>query len=215
MLIDKKHKRKVGLMSTKSKGSSKKPTTKKSATKKSANKKSPEKKVEVIEELEKVELDNSQEETLEIEENTEALEEVDAEKKGKKEVQIKAPRIINKDDDKPQKKEKKNKQKEIVRFSPQVKSGLTTEQVASRVEDGLVNVVKSKNTKTYRSIIFGNIFTFFNLLCFLVAGALIAVGAWLDCFFLIIVVANTLIGIIQEVKAKKTIEKIGNMFSLN
>lgn len=128
--------------------------------------------------------------------------------KHKKEVTIKAPRIIPKEDEKPKKKRKKDKVVEIERFSPQVKVGLTNDQVLSRTNKGLVNVVNSKNTKTYRSIILGNIFTFFNLLCVLVAIALISVGAIGDCFFMIIVLANTGIGIIQEIKAKKTIEKI-------
>lgn len=126
----------------------------------------------------------------------------------KKEANIKAPRIIPKEEEKPVKHKKKDKHIEIERFNPQVKVGLTTEQVAKRKEQGLNNVVKSKNTKTYRSIIFGNIFTFFNLLCLLVAIALITVGALGDCFFMVIVLANTFIGIIQEIKAKKTIEKI-------
>jgi cation-transporting ATPase E len=46
------------------------------------------------------------------------------------------------------------------------------------------------------------------MLSFLVAGALLAIGSWKDCFFLLIVIANMAIGIIQEIKAKKTIEKI-------
>ena len=125
----------------------------------------------------------------------------------KKEASIKAPRIIPKEEEK-QPKKKKEKHIEIERYNPQVKVGLTTEQVKKRNEEGLNNIVRSKNTKTYKSIIFGNIFTFFNMLCFLVAIALVTVGAIGDCFFMVIVLANTLIGIIQEIKAKKTIEKI-------
>ena len=180
----------------------------KSSSKKSAKKKSAKKVTTPVEEvLEPIEV-----ETLEEVKDTESVaedivEESQEENKNKKEVQIKAPRIIPKEEAKAPKK-KKSKEIEIERYNPNVKIGLTTDQVNERVENGLVNVVKSKNTKTYKSIIFGNVFTFFNLLCFLVAGALISVGAWADCFFLIIVLANTLIGIIQEIKAKKTIEKI-------
>ena len=54
----------------------------------------------------------------------------------------------------------------------------------------------------------GVVSTFFNMLSFLVAGALLAVGSWKDCFFLIIVIANMALGVVQEIKAKKTIEKI-------
>ena len=131
------------------------------------------------------------------------------EHKGKKEVVIKAPRIIPKEEEKkPKSKKKKDKAIEIERYNPQVKTGLSYDQVLKRQEEKLVNVVESKNTKTYRAIIFGNLFSFFNLLCLLVAGALISVGAWGDCLFMFIVLANTLIGMIQEIKAKKTIEKI-------
>jgi len=192
-------------MATKSKKTSSKKTTNKNAS----QNKSASKKTKVVEEeiLEKEEILNTPEE-IELEEDLVKKSQVGEKSKAKKEVQIKAPRIIPKEEEKQNKKKKKHKVQEIERFNPGVKVGLTTEQVQSRTEDGLVNVVKSKNTKTFRSIIFGNIFTFFNLLCFLVAGALIGVGAWADCFFLVIVIANTLIGIIQEIKAKKTIEKI-------
>ena len=125
---------------------------------------------------------------------------------------IRAPRIIPKEELEKKAKAKNKKEKEekaeLVRFNPAVKTGLTSEQVEQRIKECNNNVVANKNTKTYRSIIFGNIFTFFNLLCVLVAAALISVGAWGDCFFMVIVVANTAIGIIQEIKAKKTIEKI-------
>lgn len=131
------------------------------------------------------------------------------EQKEKKEV-IKAPRIIYPDETEKTKKVKKKKKEdvEIERFNPSYKEGLTSAQVAKRVEDGKTNFVNTKNTKTYKSIILGNIFTFFNILCLLVAIALISVGAWGDCFFMIIVLANTCIGIVQEIKAKRTIEKI-------
>ncbi len=97
---------------------------------------------------------------------------------------------------------------EIERYKATKKEGLTYEQVEARKAQGLVNVVEDKNTKTYKKIFFTNIFTFFNLLCITVAVALISVGKISDCFFMAIVLANTLIGIIQEIRAKKTIEKI-------
>ncbi len=97
---------------------------------------------------------------------------------------------------------------EVVRFKASKSQGLTYDEVQQRNEQGLVNVVEDKNTKTYKKIFFSNIFTFFNLLCITVAIALIAVGKISDCFFMVIVLANTLIGIIQEIRAKKTIEKI-------
>lgn len=107
------------------------------------------------------------------------------------------------------KKDKKKKSKpEPKRFDPTVSKGLTDEQVNERVLEGNTNYVENRNTKTYKSIFFGNIFTFFNLLCFVVAGALIAVNAWSNLVFMLVILANMVIGIVQEIKAKKTIEKI-------
>ncbi len=97
---------------------------------------------------------------------------------------------------------------EVPRIKANVDTGLSYKDVQQRTELGLNNVVEDKNTKTISKILISNIFTFFNLLCLTVATALIAVGKITDCFFMIIVAANTLIGIIQEVRAKKTMEKI-------
>lgn len=123
---------------------------------------------------------------------------------------IRAPRIIPKEEERSFRRNKSAVKEEVavVRFDTSAKHGLTSEQVQQRIAEGLSNKVDNKNTKTYKSIILGNIFTFFNLLSFFIAGALIAVGLWQDCFFLLIVLCNMLIGIIQEIKAKKTIEKI-------
>ena len=204
-----------------------KSTSKKKKVTASKSKKTAMKKGKVVEKDIIVSEDNSIEDTLLHDETEETIDVVDTSaqdivdkspeednasvhdksEKHKKEVVIKAPRIIPKEEEKPKKK-KKDKDVHIERFNPQVKVGLTNDQVLERNNQGLTNIVVSKNIKTYKSIILGNIFTFFNLLCVLVAAALISVGAIGDCFFMIIVIANTGIGIIQEIKAKKTIEKI-------
>lgn len=135
----------------------------------------------------------------------------------KKKDVIKAPRIIHKEESGASKNKKKKEVVEVVRYTPSAKEGLTTEQVIQRKEDGHVNIVSNKNTKTYRSIILGNIFTFFNILCFAVAISLLVVGCTTitNYFFLLIALANMSIGIIQEIKAKKTIEKISLVSSPN
>ena len=94
------------------------------------------------------------------------------------------------------------------RYNPDYKTGLNKTQVNERIENGYINYYESNTTKTYKSIFFSNIFTFFNLLLISIAVALIIVGSYNNLFFLIILVANTTIGIIQEIKAKKTVEKI-------
>ena len=94
------------------------------------------------------------------------------------------------------------------RFTANADNGLNDEQVEQRTSAGLVNITVNKNKKTYTGIVLSNLCTFFNLLSFAVAGALIAVGAGNNVFFIIIVIANILIGIIQECRAKRTIDKI-------
>lgn len=199
---------------TTKKKTSKKTTAKKRTTSKSASKAGSATKSKSVSGLKgdtsKVDLEESASSEV-LEQETLLNANTQKDKKEKDKDVIKAPRIIYPDENekaKKPKKKKKDEKVEVKRFSPSVKEGLTSKQVEQRVEEGQTNFVDTKNTKTYKSIILGNIFTFFNILCMIVAGALIGVGAWGDCFFMVIVLANTGIGIIQEVKAKKTIEKI-------
>lgn len=95
------------------------------------------------------------------------------------------------------------------RYEPDVKFGLSKAQVDKRMEDGYFNATRKKSGKTYRNIFFTNIFTFLNLLTFAVAAALIAVGASISqLFFMIIIIANIGIGIIQEIRSKRTVDKL-------
>ncbi len=109
-------------------------------------------------------------------------------------------------------KKSKNKKtestKKISRFEPKPEIGLTSDQVNKRTQENLVNVSNIKTSKSIGSILFKNIFTFFNIICGGVALALISVGAFTDLMFLVIVVLNTTIGIVQEIKAKKTMDKL-------
>ncbi len=98
--------------------------------------------------------------------------------------------------------------KKLTRFNPKPETGLVQSQIDSRIEENLVNVSNIKTNKTIKSILAKNIFTFFNLICFVVAAALIFVGAYTDLTFLVIVILNTTIGIVQEIKAKKTMDKL-------
>ncbi|MBQ7453363.1 MAG: HAD-IC family P-type ATPase [Clostridia bacterium] len=96
----------------------------------------------------------------------------------------------------------------VRRIKVDYKTGLTDEQVADRNSKGLNNDTPNTNVKTYRSIFVENIFTFFNMLCFAIFISLAVVGAWKSCIFMFIIVANITIGIIQEIRAKQTIEKL-------
>ena len=94
-------------------------------------------------------------------------------------------------------------------FTPEPDYGLTLEQVEKRKAQNLVNVIKNKNSKSYLSIICNNLFTFFNLLCITCVIALLIVNAKLsDMVFAVIFVLNMVIGIIQEIRSKRAVEKL-------
>ncbi len=113
------------------------------------------------------------------------------------------------------KKIKKSKKKKhavqdftIVRYQTDFEHGLSEEQVNERKEHGLVNDTKIKTSNSYLSIICKNLFTIFNMIWFVIAIALMCVGAWSDLLFLFVVIANTAISIFQEIKAKNAVEKL-------
>ena len=109
------------------------------------------------------------------------------------------------------KKRKKNNKTTITRYNPSLETGLTTDLVEERTLDGLVNENNTKTGKTVFQIIMGKIFTVFNILIFFIAAALIFVGAYTDLVFLLIVLINIGIGIFQEIRAKKMIDKLSLM----
>jgi len=90
----------------------------------------------------------------------------------------------------------------------QIPYGLTIEEVNQRIIEGKTNFVKSTNLKSVRQIIFGNLFSYFNLILAVLAALLISIQSYENLFFLLIAVLNTLIGIIQELKARNTIRDL-------
>ena len=66
----------------------------------------------------------------------------------------------------------------------------------------------NKATKTIPQILRDNICTVFNLLNLMIAVALAAVGAWKNILFIFIILINTAVGIVQEIKAKRQIERL-------
>ena len=100
------------------------------------------------------------------------------------------------------------------RFTPDLDRGLSADQVELRFNEFLFNDVNKKYSKSYASILVGNIFTFFNLLCVVAAVALIIAGASINQFlFAGIFAVNLFIGIIQEILAKKQIDKLSVLVS--
>jgi len=86
--------------------------------------------------------------------------------------------------------------------------GLTSEQVVARQNNGLRNVTPASNTKSEKQIVKEKVFTFFNLIFIVLAAALVIVGSFKNMTFLIIAIINTVIGIIQETRAKRAVDKL-------
>ena len=86
--------------------------------------------------------------------------------------------------------------------------GLTKDQVLERQRGGWANVSVSGPTRTEKEIVKENVFTFFNLIFLVLAAALFAVGSYKDATFIFIAVINTGIGIFQELRSKKTVDKL-------
>ena len=95
-----------------------------------------------------------------------------------------------------------------VRYHPDVAVGLSREQVAQRMESGLGNAAVKPEEKTVGSIIKSNLFTYYNLVFAVLTVLLIAAESFRSLTFLPVVVANLLIGIVQEIRAKKTLDEL-------
>lgn len=87
-------------------------------------------------------------------------------------------------------------------------TGLTNEQVKQRIEEGKVNANENPNTRTYKQIVLENTLTFFNFLNLVLLVLVLVVGSFKNSMFVMIIIINTVIGIIQEIRAKKTIDKL-------
>ena len=94
------------------------------------------------------------------------------------------------------------------RYNPDYKVGLTAQQVQEHRLHGWVNRAVDPPSKTTKEIIHENVFTYFNLIFLVLAILLCLVGSFRDLTFLPVIIANTLIGIIQEVRAKKVLDNL-------
>ena len=108
---------------------------------------------------------------------------------------------------------KMNINSKVDRFSPDLKTGLSPEQVETRFKQYLFNDTNKKYSKSYASIFIGNICTFFNLLCLIAFIFMLLAGMQGITNYLVIVIttANILIGIIQEIRSKLAIDKLSIM----
>ncbi len=87
-------------------------------------------------------------------------------------------------------------------------NGLTHREVEERFQKGLDNVQVSSSTRTIKQIIKDNTFTYFNLIFTVLAVLLVIAGSFKDLSFMLVVLANTAIGIAQEVRSKNTLDKL-------
>lgn len=89
-----------------------------------------------------------------------------------------------------------------------VKKGLSAKEVEKLTLEGKVNVSVGKQSKTIGQIVAGNVFTYFNLIFAVFAVLLALVRSYNNMTFLPVIVSNMLIGIIQEIRAKKVLDKL-------
>ena len=111
------------------------------------------------------------------------------------------------------KKEKETQEEEVVRGEiqrvvPDYRVGLNPEQIRIREENGWTNDEVAPPGLTTKEIIHNNIFTYFNLIFLILAILLCLVGSFRNLTFLPVIICNTLIGIIQEIRSKKVLDRL-------
>ena len=94
------------------------------------------------------------------------------------------------------------------RYLPEAGRGLTEDEVAKRIAQGLVNRPTKKQTKSSAQIVKEHLFTLFNLINAILAIAVIFVGAYKNALFILLVAFNFAVGVVQEIRAKKKVETL-------
>ncbi|MGX9758639.1 HAD-IC family P-type ATPase [Clostridioides difficile] len=101
----------------------------------------------------------------------------------------------------------------LKRYNCDINVGLNSEQLQSRIDDNLINVFDNGKTKTYKQIFKDNIFTLFNLINLVLVCLLVSVGSFKNTLFIFIAVINTIIGVIQEIRAKRLLDNLSVIVS--
>lgn len=111
-----------------------------------------------------------------------------------------------------QKKKIEDEQKErrlpTTRYRPDYRNGLTEQQVQEHRLHGWTNKEVDSSSKSTEEIVKENVFTYFNLIFLVLAILLCVAGSFRNLTFLPVIIANTLIGIIQELRAKRVLDKM-------
>ena len=96
----------------------------------------------------------------------------------------------------------------VTRYQPDHREGLTRAQAAERMAAGWSNIPVDPPAQTVKEIIHENVFTYFNLVFTVLAVLLCLVGSFRNLTFMPVIIINTLIGIVQEIRAKHVLEKL-------
>ena len=95
-----------------------------------------------------------------------------------------------------------------MRYTPAPDAGLSSAEVAQRIDEGYTNYVKKSSAKPTWKIFADNICTYFNLIWAVIIGVILFLGEYDQLFFVVVILANTAIAIITELQAKHTLEKL-------
>lgn len=101
----------------------------------------------------------------------------------------------------------KNKE-QIARKVPDIKQGLSLEEVNKRKELKLINKTNIVVGKTYFEIILTDVFSFFNILLFIIGGLMIAAKYWFGLSFLVVLIPNVCISLFEDIKARRLMSKL-------
>ena len=96
----------------------------------------------------------------------------------------------------------------ISRIDSDLNIGLTEAEARNRFESGWANSKVEPETKSELQIVVSNLFTYFNLIFLILATLVILVGSFRDLTFMPVVIINTIIGIVQEIRSKRTLDKL-------
>ena len=87
-------------------------------------------------------------------------------------------------------------------------TGLTPKEVVQRIESGQSNAVKTSTSRSVQDIVRANVFTLFNGIIFAAMVLVLITGSWRDAVFGFVIIINTGIGIVTELRAKRTLDKL-------
>ena len=87
-------------------------------------------------------------------------------------------------------------------------TGLTSKEVVQRIESGQSNAVKTSTSRSVRDIVRANVFTLFNGIIFAAMVLVLITGSWRDAVLGFVIIINTGIGIVTELRAKRTLDKL-------